>query len=94
MTLAFLAGYRPAICAAGPDATRPRPGDGATAPDGPEPYCTSCGARVGIFLGHGMDWRHFREPGNPGATAEVYEAGHPPATGWRVVTGPAQGARA
>ena len=53
-TLAFLAGYRPAIVGAAPDddaaceAPRP-PMDGRMArEDGPEPYCTACGRAGGI----------------------------------------------
>ena len=90
-TLAFLAGYRPAIVGAAPDddaaceAPRP-PMDGRMArEDGPEPYCTACGSPAGIFLGHGPDWHHFRAPdtGPAGAPAEVYAADHAPAIGWR-----------
>jgi hypothetical protein len=71
MTLAFLAGYRP-------------PTFGSVV-DGPEPHCTACGGAVGIFLGHGTEWHHFR--GGSGAdgagSAEVYDADHATAIGWR-----------
>jgi hypothetical protein len=72
MTLAFLAGYRP-------------PTFGSVV-DGPEPHCTACGEPVGIFLGHGTEWQHFRGgagDGSGGGRAEVYDAGHAPAIGWR-----------
>jgi hypothetical protein len=72
MTLAFLAGYRP-------------PTFGCVV-DGPEPYCTACGGAVGIFFGHGTEWNHFRGgPGDDpdGGSAEVYDADHAPAIGWR-----------
>jgi hypothetical protein len=70
MTLAFLAGYRP-------------PTFGSVG-DGPEPHCTACGESVGIFLGHGTDWHHFRR-GTPadGAPTEVYDTDHAPSVGWR-----------
>jgi hypothetical protein len=70
MTLAFLAGYRP-------------PTFGSVV-DGPEPHCTACGGPVGIFLGHGTDWHHFRSaPASGGGSAEVYDTDHAPSIGWR-----------
>ena len=27
--------------------------------DDPEPYCTTCGASAGIFIGHGDAWLHY-----------------------------------
>jgi hypothetical protein len=90
-TLAFLAGYRPALVGAVPDedaareAPRPLLDGLMTREDGPEPYCTVCGGPAGIFLGHGPDWHHFRAPDTrpAGTQSEVYAAGHPPAIGWR-----------
>jgi hypothetical protein len=73
MTLAFLACYRPTTF--------------GSVVDGAEPYCTACGGAVGIFLGHGTEWHHFRvasaaaSPGD-GPTA-VYDADHAPSIGWR-----------
>jgi hypothetical protein len=72
MTLAFLAGYRP-------------PTFGSVV-DGPEPHCTACGGAVGIFLGHGTEWHHFRGGAGAGGRAEVYDADHAPAIGWRYAT--------
>jgi hypothetical protein len=70
MTLAFLAGYRP-------------PTFGSVA-HCPEPHCTACGESVGIFLGHGTEWRHFRSASPSGdGPAEVYDADHTPVIGWR-----------
>jgi len=70
MTLAFLAGYRP-------------PTFGSVA-HYPEPHCTACGEPVGIFLGHGTEWRHFRSASAAGdGSTEVYDADHAPAIGWR-----------
>jgi len=71
MTLAFLAGYRPAMFDTSRDAT--------------EPYCTSCGGPAGIFLGHGTGWRHFHGAVSGGDRAEVYDTDHAPAIGWRQV---------
>jgi hypothetical protein len=77
MTLAFLAGYRP-------------PTFGSVI-DGPEPHCTTCGEPVGIFLGHGTDWRHFRvasaAPSPGDGPTEVYDADHAPSIGWRYSVG-------
>jgi hypothetical protein len=93
-TLAFLAGYRPAVfAAASGDAgcAEPRPPmNGRMArEDGPEPYCSACGAAAGIFLGHGAGWHHFRAQGAGTGTgtgagaAEIYAADHAPVIGWR-----------
>ena len=53
----------------------------------PEPYCTGCGESVGIFLGHGTEWHHFRvasAAASPGdGPTEVYDTDHAPAIGWR-----------
>ena len=85
MTLAFLAGYRPAVFDAVLDAVEPCEDDGCALGEEPEPYCRSCDAPVGIFLGHGTDWRHFRADDGSDGRALVYEAGHPPVIGWRYV---------
>jgi hypothetical protein len=73
MTLAFLAGHR-------------RPTFGSVV-DGPEPYCTACGGAVGIFLGHGTEWRHFRvasaAPSPGDGPTEVYDTDHAPFIDWR-----------
>jgi hypothetical protein len=73
MTLAFLAGYRPQTL-------------GGVA-NCPEPYCTGCGESVGIFLGHGTEWHHFRvasAAASPGdGPTEVYDTDHAPSIGWR-----------
>jgi hypothetical protein len=79
-TLAFLAGYRPAVFEAAPDdasceAPRP-PLDGRMVRgDGPEPYCTVCGEPTGIFFGHGPDWHHFRTPDSASGAASAAGVG-------------------
>ena len=76
MTLAFLAGYRTQTF-------------GGVAQ--PRAVLHACGESVGIFLGHGTEWQHFRVRRRrfPGRRAdEVYDAEHAPAIGWRyAVTG-------
>ena len=73
MTLAFLAGYRPPAL--------------DSVFGGSEPHCTICGEQVGIFLGHGTEWHHFRvasaAPSPGDGPTEVYEADHAPSIGWR-----------
>ena len=44
-----------------------------------EPYCSRCGADVGIFYGHGDGWHHYRS--GDGRT-DIYDAGHTPAVSW------------
>lgn len=51
--------------------------------DDPEPYCSACGAPIGIFLGHGPDWHHYRGDGTVESPNELYDAGHEPAVAWR-----------
>jgi hypothetical protein len=82
MTLAFLAGYRPAIFDAVLDAVEPGTDEGTALGSEPEPYCTSCDGAVGIFLGQGTDWRHFR---GGGGRVEVFESDHLAVIGWRYV---------
>lgn len=48
-----------------------------------EPCCTVCYGAVGIFLGCGEDWRHFRGQGMPEAPVELLDASHAPVVGWR-----------
>jgi hypothetical protein len=45
-----------------------------------EPYCSRCGADIGIFYGHGDGWRHWRRA--EGGRTEIYDAGHEPALSW------------
>jgi hypothetical protein len=50
-------------------------------PDDPAPYCTACGAEIGIFIRYGLDWRHYRGEGLD--NIELYDPGHAPEVGWR-----------
>jgi hypothetical protein len=67
-----------AVCSIpGPDALST--GDGQ---DGePAPYCTVCGGDLGIFLGYGPGWRHWRRALD--GRVEFVAAGHAPALAWR-----------
>lgn len=55
--------------------------------DDPEPYCSACGADIGIFHGRGPDWHHYRTVSDSrsvsGTGIELYDAGHAPAPSWR-----------
>jgi hypothetical protein len=59
---------------------------GDQADDDLEPYCTTCGATVGIFHGHGDGYHHYRTgPDSRSVTGtgiELYDAGHAPAVSW------------
>jgi hypothetical protein len=86
-SLAFLSGYAPGILDAILTATEPCLDD-LFPPDADalEPYCTECGAKAGVFTALGGDWRHYA--GNAeDRTAKLFDAGHPPAIGWRPARG-------
>jgi len=51
--------------------------------DEPEPYCSACGTRIGIFIGHGDAWLHYTGEGTVASPVELYDAGHAPAVAWR-----------
>ncbi|MGH3403815.1 MAG: hypothetical protein ACRDRJ_15150 [Streptosporangiaceae bacterium] len=54
--------------------------------DDAEPYCTACGAWVGLF--HAVaGWRHFRGKGTSASPVVLYDAGHEPAVAWTVPPG-------
>lgn len=48
-----------------------------------QPYCRTCGAQVGIFMGHGDAWLHYRGEGTPDSPVELFDAGHPADVAWR-----------
>lgn len=54
--------------------------------DDPEPYCSACGASVGIFIGHGDGWHHYRGAGTVLSRVQLFDAGHEPAIAWRVAS--------
>jgi hypothetical protein len=49
----------------------------------PEPFCSECGAEIGIFLRHGLDWRHFSGDGTTAGQIELFDPGHVPVIAWR-----------
>jgi hypothetical protein len=53
------------------------------ADDEDEPYCYTCGSPIGIFLGHGDGWHHWRGQGTADSPVELYDAGHAPEVAWR-----------
>lgn len=59
--------------------------------DDPQPYCSACGATVGIFIGHGDAWLHYTGEGTAASPVELYDAGHAPAVAWRGEQVPAAG---
>ena len=48
-----------------------------------EPYCQTCGARAGIFIGHGPDWHHYTGEGTVLSRVKLFNAGHAPVIAWR-----------
>jgi len=48
-----------------------------------QPYCSTCGASIGIFIGHGDAWLHYTGEGTVASPVELYDAGHAPAVAWR-----------
>ncbi len=87
--LTWLAGYSPATFDATLDATEPCTDDDNPDPaDDPEPFCSVCGADVGIFLRFGLDWRHFRGDGTTGGPIELFDPGHAPVIAWRPAPAP------
>ena len=51
--------------------------------DEDEPYCHTCGAAVGIFIGHGDAWLHYTGEGTVASPVELFDAGHAPEVAWR-----------
>lgn len=56
--------------------------------DEDEPYCSTCGAGVGIFIGHGDAWLHYTGQGTVADPVELYDAGHAPDVAWRPAGAP------
>ena len=66
------------------DRAAPRPpGQAGAYEDYPQPYCTACGASIGIFTGRGDAWLHYTGEGTAASPVELYDAGHEPAVAWR-----------
>jgi hypothetical protein len=58
------------------------------ADDEDEPYCYTCAAPVGHFLGHGDGWHHWRGQGTVESPVELVDAGHAPEVAWRPAGAP------
>ncbi len=84
LALAFLSGYCPQAFYAALEAVelceRPRTED---ATPGPEPFCSKCGAPVGIFLAHGKEYRHYRGILSATSKPKPYKTDHAPVVAWR-----------
>lgn len=46
------------------------------------PACRACGAAVGIFPDHGLNWQHYRGDGITSGAQEIYDPGHAPEVIW------------
>jgi hypothetical protein len=55
----------------------------------PEPFCSVCGADIGIFLRFGLGWRHYRGDGTIIGQIELFDPGHEPVVAWRLTRVPA-----
>lgn len=51
-------------------------GQGSAAADDLEPYCSACGAAIGIFQGHGDAWKHYRGSGTAASPVELLDTDH------------------
>ena len=60
------------------------PGAGAPKDEEPVPVCRQCGALVGIFLDHGLQWQHYRGDGTTAGAQKIYAPGHPAQVTWRL----------
>jgi hypothetical protein len=82
--LTWLAGYSPTIFDATLAATEPCTDDDTPDPvENLEPFCSLCGADVGIFVRFGLDWRHYRGDGTTAGMNELFDPGHAPVVAWR-----------
>ena len=48
------------------------------------PVCAICGGSVGIFVGLGLDWRHFAGDGVTAGKQRVFDPGHVPVVTWQL----------
>ena len=66
------------------DAAEPGNQDPGAADLEAAPVCAICGASVGVFVGLGLDWRHFTGDGATAGQQRVYDAGHAPVVTWQL----------
>jgi hypothetical protein len=48
------------------------------------PVCAICGDSVGIFVGLGLDWRHFAGDWATAGQQRVFDPGHVPVVTWQL----------
>ena len=58
--------------------------DEAAGDDEAVPVCHQCGAQIGIFPDHGLQWQHFRGDWTTSGTQQIYYPGHPAEVIWRL----------
>jgi hypothetical protein len=81
--MTFLAGYDAGTFDAILDAVEPCDENGdPDAGEDAEPFCSLCGADIGIFLRLGLDWQHYRGDGTTRGPIEVFDEGHVPVVAW------------
>lgn len=86
--LLWLAMNFPAVCDAMLDKIEYDAIDDPDPAQEPEPFCVECGADIGIFLRHGLDWRHFRGDSTTIGQIELFDPGHQPVVAWRLTRVP------
>jgi len=79
--LAYISMIDPLMFEIAMDAAAPPPEPETPEDEHPVPLCRHCGAQLGIFLTHGLDWQHFHGDGTAGAQ-QIYDPGHPPKVTW------------
>lgn len=57
-------------------------GDEVQEDEEPIPLCRRCGAMIGIFPDHGLQWRHFRGEGAASGVQDFYDPGHAAQVAW------------
>ena len=72
----------------GPDDDEDQDDEDQVDEDDFEPYCSACGATVGIFIGHGDAWLHYTGEGTVANPVELFDAGHAPVVAWRPAGAP------
>jgi hypothetical protein len=82
--LAYLSAIDPLMFEIAMDAGDPFAGaaEDALEDEEPVPVCRRCGAQVGIFLNHGLDWKHFRGDGTTSGAQQIYDPGHAAELTW------------
>src|SRR5215469_1815523 len=81
--LSVLSGFSPDAFDYAMDAAesgKDSPGDAGEA----GPACAICAGNVGVFLGLGLDWRHFDGDGITAGQQRVYDPGHVPVVTWKI----------